>query len=111
MKIKIREAVDKNGESLVFLTDDELNILQQALRQYKGCFAHDKKEDLNGVDIRNHENSLGLAGRMAETVERSLEEIHHPVNLRAVCSLKCNASVATRDWRQVLKEIEEYGQI
>lgn len=77
MKIKIREAVDKNGESLVFLTDDELNILQQALRQYKGCFAHDKKEDLNGVDIRNHENSLGLAGRMAETVERSLMEIYH----------------------------------
>jgi hypothetical protein len=38
------------------------------------------------------------------------EVIHHPVNLRAVCSLKCNASVATRDWRQVLKEIEEYEQ-
>ncbi len=38
------------------------------------------------------------------------EVIHHPVNLRAVCSLKCNASVATHDWRQVLKEIEEYEQ-
>ena len=36
--------------------------------------------------------------------------IHHNVNLRAVCSLRCNASVATRDWRQVLKEIEEYEQ-
>lgn len=77
MRIKIREAVDKNGESLILLTDDELNILQQALRQYKGCFAHDKREDLNEVDIRNHENSLGLAGRMADTVERSLEELYH----------------------------------
>ena len=36
--------------------------------------------------------------------------IHHSVNLRAVCSLRCNARVSTQDWKQVLEEIRQYEQ-
>lgn len=37
------------------------------------------------------------------------EIVHHPVNLRATCSLKCNASVSTIDHDTVLKEILAYA--
>jgi hypothetical protein len=37
------------------------------------------------------------------------EIIHHPVNLRATCCLKCNASVSTLNYKEVLEEILEYA--
>lgn len=34
------------------------------------------------------------------------EIIHHPINLVATCSLKCNARASTSNWREVFKEME-----
>jgi len=33
------------------------------------------------------------------------EIIHHPINLVATCSLKCNAKASTSNWREVFEEM------
>ncbi len=50
-----------------------------------------------------------IAHRLAQTkanLKKWGEEIiHHPINLVATCSLKCNAKASTSNWREVFEEM------
>ena len=64
------------GKNIMVVTDDELNILQQALRQWRGYYGKYERSKLSEGDIRRQEESLAEADKMAEAVEAALWEIY-----------------------------------
>ena len=52
-------------------TKTELNVLQQALQQYRGPYGHDNYESLVTEEIKHHQNYI----KIAEQLRLRFEEI------------------------------------
>ena len=60
-------------------------------------------------DISMPFNQMQMAHRLRQSKANlkkwGKEIIHHPINLVATCSLKCNAKASTSNWREVFSEM------